>query len=250
MHPDFLAALWIFDLEEGTEAQLVPDFEKAGVGGVSIGPNGFVYFAGRESEKIPVPLVLYKIRCDGTGLKQLTEQNAADVAVSEDGSLVAFLHLVPEGLPGTDEPNHTEAWVVGVDGSNPHPVYTGGGAMGVGSIHDPELSPDNKRVAFSRVNPDFKNWPDNPNANTAHDLWVVNVDGTGLTRITKPGPISIVPSWNGDWLVFLELNEKEDYRGPALIKADGTGYKKIKQNAGMPKWMPPYKGGKSGTGPK
>lgn len=239
MEPDFMSRLWLLDLEQGTEVQLLPEFEKIGVGGVSFGPDGYIYCAGRESDKIPVPLVAYRVRYDGSGISQLTKINAVDLAVSDDGRFVAFMHLVMEGLPGTNDPNHTEAWIVGVDGSNPHPVYRGGGAMGTGSIHDPELSPDNNRVAFSRVNPDFHNWPEVPNLNTAHDIWVCNVDGSGLARVTRPGPISIVPSWKGDWLVYLEINEKDDYKGAAIIKADGTGYKKVKQGATMPKWMPP-----------
>jgi len=236
---DYLSKLWIFDLEKGTEARLVPEFEKAGVGGVSIGPKGFVYFAGRESDKLSVPMALYRVKYDGTGVQQLTEVNAADVAVSEDGQYVAFLHFVQGGLPGTDEPNHTEAWIVGSDGSNPHPVFTKGGAMGFGSLHDPELSPDNRRVTFSMVNRDFKNWPDNELMNTAHDIWVVNTDGSNLTRVTQPGPISIIPSWKDDWIVFVELNQKDNYRGASIIKSDGTGYGRIKEGASTPKWIPP-----------
>ena len=32
--------LWVFDLQEGTEARLLPDFRMAGVGGVAWGPDG------------------------------------------------------------------------------------------------------------------------------------------------------------------------------------------------------------------
>jgi hypothetical protein len=221
--------LWVFDLEEGTEAQLVPHFEGAGGGGVAWDPDGCAYFAAREAGARTTDA--YKIRYDGTGLKRLTDTSdacEADVSVSQDGSLITYAKMIPsEQTCGV--------WVANSDGSNQRMVYKGG-TVGTHSAHDPEISTDNAQVAFSVVNLDFKNFPEY--ANTAHDIWKINMDGTGLTCLTQPGPISIIPNWQGDMIAYMELNEKDNYRGASVVNADGTGQRKIRAGAMCPKWIP------------
>ena len=52
-------------------------------------------------------------------------------------------------------------------------------------------------------------YPNDPNANTAHDIIKVNVnDATDVVVITQPGPISIVPDWRGNKILFLEITDK------------------------------------------
>ena len=228
--------LWVFDLERGTEIRLLSDYRLAGVGGVAWGPDGYLYFAASKTG--PPHQFVYKVRPDGSGLTQLTDINSVDVSVSPDGQLVSFMHVAPGGLAGSGADHHTEVWVVGKDGSGARPVYRDGGATGVASVHDPEISPGNSRVVFSKVNPDFKNWPDRPGLNTAHDLWVVKLDGSEPTRVTLPGPISIIPNWLGEWIAYCELNEKENYMGMALIKPDGTGKRRLRPGFGFAKWIP------------
>ena len=178
------------------------------------------------------------MRSDGSGLTQLTQINSADVSISQDGRLVTFMTVAPGGLPGSDADHHTEIWVADADGSNAHAVFRKGGAMGVASVHDPEFSPDNARIIFSMVNPAFKNWPDRPGLNTAHDLWIVDRDDGQLTRITPPGPLSIIPNWQDEWIVYCELNEKDNYMGMAVVRGDGTGRKRLRAGFGFAKWIP------------
>jgi Tol biopolymer transport system component len=224
--------IWLFDLEHGTEAQLVPDFKTAGNGGVDWDANGFIYFAAQEKDVVANPQTpedhiknaaasdVYKIRHDGTGLLRLTrttDGGEADAGVSLDGSLVSYIKEVIN-FPAE---NHTEVWVMNPDGSNPRMIYKGG-LVKQASVHDPEISPDNKQVAFSKVNPDFKNFPDNPSANTAHDLYVINLDGQGLRRVTRPGPISILPNWKDNLILYSEINETAQYAGISVVSDQGT----------------------------
>jgi len=224
--------IWLFDLEHGTEAQLVPDFKTAGNGGVDWDANGFIYFAAQEKDVVANPQTpedhiknaaasdVYRIRHDGTGLLRLTrttDGGEADAGVSPDGSLVSCIKEVIN-FPAE---NHTEVWVMNPDGSNPRMIYKGG-LVKQASVHDPEISPDNKQVAFSKVNPDFKNFPDNPSANTAHDLYVINLDGMGLRRVTRPGPISILPNWKDNLILYSEINETAQYAGISVVSDQGT----------------------------
>jgi Tol biopolymer transport system component len=224
--------VWLFDLEHETEAQLVPNFKTAGNGGVDWDANGFIYFAAQENDVVANPQTpedhiknaaasdVYKIRHDGTGLLRLTrttDGGEADAGVSPDGSLVSYIKEVIN-FPAE---NHTEIWVMNPDGANPRMIYKGG-LVKQASVHDPEISPDNKQVAFSKVNPDFKNFPDNPSANTAHDLYIINLDGQGLRRVTRPGPISILPNWKDNLILYSEINEGAQYAGISIVSDQGT----------------------------
>jgi Tol biopolymer transport system component len=63
------------------------------------------------------------------------------------------------------------------------------------------VSPDGKQIAFS--------WPEKRDVNDDHNIWVVNIDGTGLRRLTNPpnptDPLNFnygSPTWSpdGKWI--------------------------------------------------
>ncbi len=241
--------LVLFDLEAGTETDLLPDFEMAGNGGVEWDPSGNVYFAGVQRVPITSPRGrsdfirnagandVWRVRWDGSDLKRLTdtpEYGEADVSVSADGRFVTYMatHI--------DPPNDsTQIWRSNSDGSGRRLVYQGG-KMGESSVHDPEFSPDDRSIVFSKVNPEFHNFRSDPNANTAHDLWVIGTSGSGLRRITKPGPISVIPDWAGSKILFLELTDRGGvYRGVSIVNPDGSGYRRLRDDANIAKWIPP-----------
>lgn len=250
--PGVWSRVWLFDLEKGTKAQLLPQWVMVGNGGVDWDVKGFIYFAAKEkfvfvNPRRPVEMLaeagahdVYKIKFDGTGLTRLTntpDRAEADVSVSQDGTLVTWVsHVV-----GLDESARDllEIWISNSDGTNPRVVYRGG-KVGVSSVHDPEFSPDNSKVIFSMVN---SNVPPNfrrvSRANTAHDICTINVNGTGFIRLTKPGPISIIPAWRNNLIVYFEANEKENYMGAAVVTDNGTDQtpRRIKPGANSPKWI-------------
>jgi len=80
----------------------------------------------------------------------------------------------------------------------------------------PVFSPDGKRIVFSR---------DTPDAPFSSDLYVINADGTNLTRITFD-QVSFVAHWSPDGtrLIFAKFlpNGKPVI---ATMRADGTGKK-------------------------
>jgi Tol biopolymer transport system component len=241
--------LVIYDLEKGTETELVPYFEMAGSGGIDWDPSGYIYFAGVEENPVARPQSpqelkanmgandIYRIRYDGADLNRVThtlDRGEADVSVSEDGRLITYAALDFNSMD-----HRTEIWVNNADGSAPHLVFRGG-EVRVSSVHDPEFSSDNRRLVFSQVNPDFRNFRNDPAADTAHDLCIIEVDGSGFRRLTKPGPISMIPDWSGDRIVFTELSDRENppYMGIAFIMSDGSGYRRIVPGGNSAKWIP------------
>jgi Tol biopolymer transport system component len=250
--PGVWSRVWLFDLEKGTKAQLLPQWVMVGNGGVDWDHKGFIYFAAKEKFVVANPKRLsdmlaeagahdvYKIKVDGTGLTRLTntpDRAEADVSVSQDGTLVTGVSQVVG--PDDSSRDLTEIWIINSDGTNPRVVHRGG-KVGVSSVHDPELSPDNSKVAFSMVN---SNVPPNfrkiSGANTAHDICTINVDGTGFTRLTKPGPISIIPNWRNNLIMYFEGNERDKYIGAAVVTDNSTDQtpRRIKAGANSPKWI-------------
>jgi hypothetical protein len=241
--------LVLWDLEAGTETELLPNFKMAGNGGVEWDPWGYIYFAGVEADPHSRPKNraefvanmaandVWKVKWDGTGLQRLTrttDRGEADVSVSEDGSMVSYMATKiqrPKDI--------TEIWISRSDGSERRLLFTGG-EMRVTSVHDPEFSPDNRKVIFSQVNPKHRNFPDNPAANTAHDIYVINADGSGFRRLTKPGPISVIPDWQGSRILFLEMSDKgsRPFFGISMMNGDGSGYGRLKSGANIAKWIP------------
>jgi Tol biopolymer transport system component len=240
--------LWLYNLADGTRIRLVPAFAMAGNGGVDWDKNGFIYFAGKERDEIPDPRTpaefranaggndIYRMKADGSSLQRLTRTadfGEADVSVSADSTMIAYANMnIPEEV--------MEIWTAQADGSHARRVFKGGKNR-VLSVHDPELSPDNRQVVFSRVNAEVPpNFPDNPDANTAHDLYRTRIDGSGLTRLTKPGHISITPDWRDDAILFLDISEKERYAGLSTVSPDKPDQvpQLLRDGANIGKWIP------------
>jgi Tol biopolymer transport system component len=96
-----------------------------------------------------------------------------------------------------------------------------------------DFSPDGSRIVFLRAEP-------------VEDalfgaLFVVNVDGTGLHRITPPGSHRQTARWSpdGEWIVFGSTGG-EPSQVIEVVRPDGTGQKKVfeDQDGGAPSRRP------------
>jgi Tol biopolymer transport system component len=94
----------------------------------------------------------------------------------------------------------------------------------------PALSPDGKKVAFSSIQRDGNS-----------EIYVVNTDGTGLTRLTNRPETDVSPEWSpdGTMIVFAgSLAGGDPYkRYIFLMNADGSGLKQLTKGTGFaPNW--------------
>jgi len=244
--------LLLYDLVNKTVTSLLTDFIMAGNGGVDWDQQDYIYFAGVKELPFENPQTIseyqanaaandiYKVKFDGTNLQNLTNtlnRGEADVSVTPNGLSISYMatNIVDP------ENTFTEIWKRNADGQEPLLLFTGGKDR-VSSVHDPEISPDGNSVVFSQVNnngpPVF---PENPLANTAHDIIRLDfADTENIQVITEPGPISIAPDWQNDKVLFLEITDKPPFphAGIALVNTDGTGYQLIKNGTNIAKWIP------------
>jgi TolB protein len=171
---------------------------------------------------------LFVARLDGSELRQLTSGPGEDVTPvwSPDGSHVMFA-----STRGGDE----DVWIVRRDGQElrnltNHPA---------GDSH-PSWSPDGRRVVFCSTRGDGEN----------DDIYVVNVDGTGLRRLTDNGSDwDTFPSFSPDGSKILFRRLFRVRSGGELLtnseifvmNSDGSGATNLSKNAwfdGWPSWSP------------
>ena len=145
-------------------------------------------------------LELYTMNVDGTNIRRLTNAPGYDGGAffSPDGkqivyrawhpvgdSLQAYRALLAQGLV---RPNRMELFVMNTDGSAQRQITNLGGAN-----FAPYFAPDGKRIIFSS---NYRN-PRGPGARN-FDLYLVNLDGSGLEQVTSHGEFDGFPMFSPD----------------------------------------------------
>ena len=143
---------------------------------------------------------IYVIEPDGTGLRQLTNENGSDAnpAFSPKGDLIAF----ESNRTGTEDKNFTDdpqIWVMKSDGSDPMQLTFFDKAdprPSSYSVTKPTWSPKGDRISFQRR----LVGPEGPGKIGHFETFIMNADGSNITRITFTGDpgFSGFPSW-GKW---------------------------------------------------
>jgi Tol biopolymer transport system component len=129
---------------------------------------------------------IWAMNADGTGQTNLTSNPANDLFpnFSPDGTKIVFSsnRRAPDGTADS------EIYVMNADGSNPV-------ALTNNSVTDesPDFSPDGTKIAFTSTR----------NGNTTaeinnKEIWVMNADGSGPTRLTSNSVEDSDPDWGPD----------------------------------------------------
>ncbi len=159
---------------------------------------------------------VYRMNADGTGLTAITplKVSVQDFAprYSPDGSTIAFNSRGRGGV-------QSAVYLMNADGSNVRRLTRPG-------LHatSPEWSPDGARILFLR---------------DSAEIWVINVDKTGLEQLTSPGQRhDSYPSFSpgGDKIAFERDSADFSHYSVWVMNPDGTGLTKIQGNSGEPMW--------------
>ena len=162
-----------------------------------------------NSDRDGLPMGGFLMDPDGSHLRRIpTDAYVEYPAWSPDGTRIAF-------MGGTSASEH-DIWVVDRDGSNLTRLTDSPGPDGW-----PAWSPDGTRVAFSSVRDDcvYSDAPDclsTGDIGPHHDVWIVNADGTGLSRVTPE--FGQFMTWSPDGR-YLLVSGYDLY----VIRPDGTG---------------------------
>ncbi len=169
---------------------------------------------------------VYAMNANGSNQTRLTNRpiwNDAPVW-SPDGRRIAWIHARDESIG---------LWVMNADGSNQRNL-----TPGMAPAY-PSWSPDGQTIAFSAGA--------ETNGYTSEQVFTVNSDGSGLTRLTKSGTGGYYPRWSpeGSKIAFLTyLYQYGSVPDVFVMNVDGTGQLNLSNTAinyapnGAPDWSP------------
>lgn len=215
---------------------------------------------------------LFTMAADGSDVQQLTESPAVDGGArwSPDGQRIAFYTfrsqskqllwvmnadgsdvqpVLEEQVPGPDTPcaggfaggwlsqdrllfrgsqgglNALQICAVNLDGTDTQVIFSEPGVFS----YFPALSPDGAKIAFTS------------NRDGNLEIYVMNVDGSGLKRVTDSSGIDEYPTWSpdGQWIAF-HSNRDGDFE-IYIARPDGSDVRQLTNNDAddtQPSWSP------------
>jgi len=171
---------------------------------------------------------IYIMNSDGSNVRRLTDRVGYDGGpwISPDGSKIVWRVWYPE----TQEENETwkgcmennyilpfplDLWVMDADGSNKRRILHNRATNWAPSWH-----PDGKRIIFSSNMDDWRE--DIKRFGHNFELYLINIDGTGLERITHNSVFDSFPMFSpdGEKLVFASNRNPQKPRATDIFIAD------------------------------
>ena len=198
---------------------------------------------------------IFTVSVDGTGLNRLTSNTYFDLypVWSSDGSMIGFLSrrdgdldiytmnangdsqrkLYDSGSNDADIDwkgdtmvftSMFSIWSMKADGTSPKQITSlpNAGQWGTANLpvgdYDPRLSSNGEKVVFERL--------ENPNSTHGdYDIFTVNIDGSGETRLTNTGYSQGLANWSyeGDKIAYVVAAVNDEGRYDIyLMNSDGT----------------------------
>jgi Tol biopolymer transport system component len=207
----------------------------------SLPANGRIAFVTQGPGDVPGAQShnVFTMNPDGSDLRALTHGawQESQPTWSPDGTRLAFREtkFVIDPTSGTLIPEPYQLFVVNADGSDRRVLMKDPSGDGPGA---PAWSPDGTRIAFASER-------DEPNPGRCRqcnsDIYVVNVDGTGLERLTHDPTAESSPDWSPDgkriafvkgqdhWVTIVSYGESPATASTTsmprtfVVNADGSG---------------------------
>jgi Tol biopolymer transport system component len=201
---------------DGTDLTNVTETKAAAEQNPAFSPDGNqLVFVRYPVTPRPLPRSeVYVMDTDGTNQKRLTNDEAIEVlpTFSPDGKKIAFER-------GDLDTPPNEVYAIDIDGSDQHELVEG-----VPEMYGFDFSPDGEKVAFTAYDRTALEQSGAVHFGPqAFDIYVVNVDGTNLTRLTYKwgfdGEPAFVPGT--DMVAF--ASDRDGDSDIYAIRLDGTG---------------------------
>lgn len=171
---------------------------------------------------------LFVMDAAGQDVRQLTRNRAIDLTPqwSPDGRMIAFAS--DRGRPG--EP---EIWVMRADGARPRRLIATANHPWQDRQYSPTWSPDGRRIIFTMAAT-----AENP------ELYVVGLDGRGLTRLTRTGGTlddpadDTMPDWSADGRTVVFVSNRERTSDIWTMNWNGTRQRPVSRRPSTDDWNP------------
>jgi Tol biopolymer transport system component len=160
---------------------------------------------------------IYTVNFDGSGLKQLTENEAMDTSPdwSPDGQRIVFQ---------STRDGDREIYIMDADGSNQINLTNH-------SANDqtPTWSPDGSMIAFTS------------DRDGNEEIYLMNADGLDMTRLTDDPGRSKRPVWSTDGNLIAFYSDRTGNFEVYVMATDGSGITRLTDHSdfdGFPSWQP------------
>jgi Tol biopolymer transport system component len=171
---------------------------------------------------------IYTMNADGSGVTELTNVGGYDwkPTWSPDGTRIAFQSIAFSDF---------EIYTVGADGTGLTQVTNNTSIDDT----DPDWSPDGTELAFASAR-------DDPNPTTCEpfcvfEVYTMNADGTGVTRLTHSPASGANPTWSPDGTRIAFYTARDGRLEIYTMNPDGSGQTRVTNVAGDnfdPTWQP------------
>ncbi|MCD6291570.1 MAG: PD40 domain-containing protein [Anaerolineae bacterium] len=187
-------------------------------------PRGRIVFHSERTGDFDI----WVMNDDGTDQRQLTDAHGRDIepAWSPDGRKIAF-------ASARDDPENLQLYIMNADGSDQHPLLP----FEASDNWSPAWSPDGQKIAYQS------------NRDHSFEIYVVNADGTGRTRLTgtgaqadgQPSPNNSMPSWSPDGKRIAFVSDRDGNHEIYVMNADGSDQRRLTNHPAddvRPRWSP------------
>jgi Tol biopolymer transport system component len=168
-------------------------------GAVALG-NAIVFT--RTSDSVAHQGMIYRVNVDGTGLTRVTFSPRVwddQAAPSPNGDFIVFLR---EGdIYRRDLRRLSETRLTNTPAQ--YKVVAG-------------VSPDGRKVLFTRIDP-----------GRFEQIFVMNVDGTQVTRVSRGDYYDFLPRWSPDGRRIAFTSSRDGTNGVYIMNADGSGVRDV-----------------------
>lgn len=206
--------------------------------------NGLISFQNGSSEG---GIWTDTIEPDGSGRQTVfgRDQDVSRVTWSSDGTRIAYVKLVQGSSRSTDGKPHWGIFTANPDGTNARELTRG---VNDGWPAWLTWSPDGSRIAFSNLGmeADAGSCTLGGDATCPTDIYVMDANGTSVSRLTADALGAYQPSWSpdGTQITFVRQVNPPDstLTGIFVMNADGSDVRKIASTTHgsdfAPSWSP------------